>query len=89
MRWTVKLVTEAGPGQVAEEALLSLDRAEGLKIEDLGLTLAESRELLGAIQRSVVAAQTKAYAALDQYCASCGHLLRTKALQAHLCEMSG
>jgi hypothetical protein len=33
------------PGQVTEKALLSLDRAEDLKVEDLGLTLAESREL--------------------------------------------
>jgi hypothetical protein len=78
MRWTIKLVTEAGSEQATEETLLHLERREDLVIEELGLTLAESRRLLEALQRSVVVAQAKAYGALEQSCCHCGRVLHTK-----------
>jgi hypothetical protein len=57
MRWTVVLVAEMEKGQRVEQPLLSLVRDQQVVLEQLGLTLAEGKRLLQAVQQRVVAAQ--------------------------------
>ena len=57
MTFQIRLVAIADNGQGQVHDIMSLQRTE-LKMETLGLTLAEGKAILSAIQRVVVEAQT-------------------------------
>ena len=65
----VVAIADNGPGQVHD--IMSLQRTE-LKMETLGLTLAEGKSILSEIQRLVVEAQTAECVTAHRHCPDCG-----------------
>jgi hypothetical protein len=58
MRWVLRLVETGADAPSRNVDLMEICRPEGLgEIADLGLTLAEAKQLLTSIQRAVVASQ--------------------------------
>ena len=72
MKFRVQLVIERGNGvpDVVEE--IGVFQRGQLRAEDLGLTLAEARELLRGLQQAVVTEQTAQFAEEQTHCPSCG-----------------
>jgi hypothetical protein len=73
MGWIVRLV-EMGtdePGRSVDVLEIGQLRDLG-EIANLGLTLAEAKQLLGRVQQAVVTAQAREHAALRPDCSSCG-----------------
>lgn len=54
MRWTVTLVAEVEPGQRVEHEIAAVDRDERITPATLGLSIAEGKTVLAAIQARVV-----------------------------------
>jgi hypothetical protein len=71
MRWTVVLVSETEKRQRVEQPLLSLVRDQQVVLEHLGLTLAEGKRLLQAVQQRMVTAQVKRHGAVYGRCGHC------------------
>jgi hypothetical protein len=73
MGWVVRLV-EVGTEQPGRSVdVLEIGQLRDLhEIADLGLTLAEMKQLLGRVQQAVVAAQAQEHAILRPDCSSCG-----------------
>ena len=78
MRWTVVLVAETEAGQRIEQPLLSVVRDQRFVLEHLGLTLAEGKRLLSALQHRMVQAQVERHGAVYRRCGHCRRKLRTK-----------
>ena len=55
--WRVKLVAEVRPGVVTETELARIERDEDAGLADLGLQLAEVKQLAAALQAQIVPAQ--------------------------------
>jgi hypothetical protein len=72
MRFRVQLVIERDNGtpDVVEE--IGVFQRGQLRAENLGLTLAEARELLRGLQQAVVTEQTAEFAEKQTHCPSCG-----------------
>ncbi len=66
---------DAAPGEAEE--VLSLENRTDL-LEEVGLSLAESKALLFAIQHRVVALQTEDWMKQRRRCETCGRRLRVK-----------
>jgi hypothetical protein len=81
MRWTVVLVAETEKGQRVEQPLLSFVRDQQVVLEHLGLTLAEGKRLLQAVQQRMVVAQVKRHGAVYRRCGHCKRKLSTKGYQ--------
>ena len=71
MIFQFRVVTIADNGQEQVDEITSLQRTE-LKMETLGLTLAEGKSILSEIQRLVVEAQTAECVAAYRHCPDCG-----------------
>ncbi len=72
MKFRVQLVIEGNddtPGVVEE--IGAFERGQ-LRAEDVGLTLAEARDLLRGLQQAVVTEQTARFAEEQSHCPSCG-----------------
>src|SRR5712691_11306498 len=67
---------DAEPGEAAEE-VVSLEKRTD-RLEEVGLSLAESKALLAAIQHRVVGLQTEAWMKQRRHCETCGRRLRVK-----------
>jgi len=74
MTFPIRVVAMADDGQEQVHGITSLQRTE-LKMETLGLTLAEGKAILSAIQRVVVEAQTAHCVAAHRQCSNCGQPL--------------
>jgi hypothetical protein len=60
MEWTLRLVGAGMDGQPRSCDVMVISRPDGLgEIADLGITLAEAKQLLVQVQQQVVAAQAK------------------------------
>ena len=81
MKWTVVLVSETEQGQRVEQPLLSLVRDQQVVLEHLGLTLAEGKRLLQAVQQRMVAAQVKRHGTVYRRCGHYKRKLSTKGYQ--------
>jgi hypothetical protein len=81
MRWTVVLVAETDKRQRVEQPLLSSVRDQQVVLEHLGLTLAEGKRLLRAVQQRMVAAQVTRHGAVYRRCGHCKRKLSTKGYQ--------
>jgi hypothetical protein len=78
MRVKVQLVIGAddgGPDMIHDVAVLEKDCQ---RIEQLGLTLAEAKQLLTQLQQHVVAHQAAAFVTLRSQCEACGAPLQRK-----------
>ncbi|HEX8811036.1 MAG TPA: ISKra4 family transposase, partial [Terracidiphilus sp.] len=72
MKFRVQLVIESNddrPGVVEEIGVF--ERGQ-LRAENLGLTLAEARELLRGLQQAVVTEQTAQFSEEQTHCPTCG-----------------
>src|SRR5262245_32379472 len=75
----VQLVSVAEDGSESTEDLLVLSK-EHERLEQLGLTLAEGKQLLREVQRRVVEQQAVAYLATHMACPTCG---RRRSIKDH------
>jgi hypothetical protein len=72
MKVRVQVIIESdsgAPETITEVASMPRD---ALQLEELGLTLAEAKAMLAAIQRTMVMAQAQAYVTQQQTCPHCG-----------------
>ena len=76
--WRVKLVAEVRPGVLTETELARIERDEDAGLADLGLQLAEAKQLAAALQAQIVPAQVAVVGKRRRSCFSCGRLLASK-----------
>jgi hypothetical protein len=79
MEWVLKLEAKSGWGEVETIEVGRLERrVSGLTAEELGLTLAESKTLLGELARLVLQTQVEEFVTCDRVCGSCLRLRRLR-----------
>jgi hypothetical protein len=79
MEWVLKLEARSGWGDVETIEVGRLEcRVTGLGAEELGLTLAESKALLGELARLVLQTQVEEFITSDRVCGSCRGLRRLR-----------
>jgi hypothetical protein len=78
MVWRVKLVAELEPGLTTEVEIARLERDEQAGLADLGLRLAEAKQLTAALQAQMVPAQVIRVGELGRSCVVCGGALAGK-----------
>jgi hypothetical protein len=84
MEWTLRLVGTGIDGQSRSCDALAISRPDGLgDIANLGLTLAEARQLLAQVQQAVVAAQAHHHAMFRPDCQSCGGRCHARDWRTH------
>ncbi|MEM7789197.1 MAG: ISKra4 family transposase, partial [Bacteroidota bacterium] len=71
-------LTATGPNGQTDTVELAVLRKDAERLGDLGLTLAESKGLLAALQREVVQRQAGAHAEARRCCPDCGRRRRKK-----------
>ena len=77
MKYTVHVVITTDEGQTETREIACVER-EDLTPTTLGLTLAEGKTILKALQEVVVEQQMTAYLKTQRPCTHCGHLQRSK-----------
>jgi hypothetical protein len=70
--WRVKLVAELRPGVTTETEIARIERGEEACLAELGLRLAEAKQLTAALQAEMVSAQVAALGERRRRCAACG-----------------
>jgi len=78
MVWRVKLVAELEPGLTTEVEVTRLERDEQAGLTDLGLRLAEAKQLTAALQAVMVPAQVTMVGEHRRFCVACGDVLASK-----------
>ena len=78
MVWRVKLVAELEPGLTTEVEVARLERDEQAGLADLGLRLAEAKQLTAALQAEMVPAQVTMVGERRRSCEACGGVLASK-----------
>jgi hypothetical protein len=82
--WILRLVKTGAGGDDPGTDVMEIAKLGDLRdIANLGLSLAEAKEMLGAIQREVVAAQARDHAARRPSCRSCGGACHVKDYRQH------
>ena len=76
--WRVKLVAELRPGVTTETEVARIERDEQAGLADLGLRLAEMKQITAALQAEIVPAQMDMVGELRRGCSSCGRRLASK-----------
>jgi hypothetical protein len=76
--WRVKLVTELQAGETTEVEVACIKRDEQVDLSDLGLRLAEAKQLTSALQAVIVPAQVTIAGEHGCICAACGRRLASK-----------
>jgi len=76
--WRVKLVTELEAGETTEVEVARLERDEQASLADLGLRLAEAKQLMAAIQAEIVPAQVTVASEHRRTCVACEGELASK-----------
>ena len=74
----VKLVTELPAGEPTEVELACFERDEQLGLADLGLSLAEAKQLTAALQAKMVPTQVIVVGERRRWCEACGAVLASK-----------
>jgi hypothetical protein len=77
MKIEIRLRIDAGDGEACDEEVLVLDKPHD-RLEQIGLSLDEAKDLLGRVQERLVGAQAGAYAAEHRHCGACDAPLRSK-----------
>ena len=70
--WRVKLVTELQAGETTEVEVARIERDEQVGLADLGLRLAEAKQLTAALQAEMVPAQVTIAGERRRTCEACG-----------------
>ena len=84
MRWVLRLVETKGEGQSQCTDVMEITRPDDLgNIADLGLTLAEAKELQARVQQEVAAAQARGHAVRRPNCRSCTGRCHVKDYRDH------
>jgi hypothetical protein len=78
MVWWVKLVAELASGVTTEVEVARLERDEQAGLADLGLRLAEAKQLTAALQAEMVPAQVTMVGERRRSCEACGSILASK-----------
>src|SRR3954468_9616268 len=76
--WRVKLVAELRPGVMTETEVARIERDEQAGLAELGLQLAEAKQLTAALQAEMVSAQVAVVGERRRGCATCGRGLASK-----------
>jgi hypothetical protein len=83
--WILRLVEISAMGEGQAQDVMEIDRPGGLgDIAALGLTLSETKQLLAALQREIVAAQVREHATRRPTCSRCGGACRVKDHREHV-----
>ncbi len=84
MAWIVRLVKAAADGEEQCVDVMTINRPDDLgDIGTLGLTLAEGKRLLAALQQEIVAAQARDHAIRRPDCRGCNSVCRVKDYRDH------
>jgi hypothetical protein len=84
MEWTLRLVGTGMDGQSRSCDVMVISRPDDLgQITNVGLTLAEAKQLLAQIQQKVVDGQANHHAMVRPDCRSCGGRYHTKGWRPH------
>jgi hypothetical protein len=79
MGWVLRLVESGVEGSPGSVDVLGIDRPGDLRnLANLGLKLAQGKQLLSQVQQAVVAAQCRDHAAQWPACRVCGAVCRVK-----------
>jgi len=79
MEWVVKLEARSGWGEVETIEVATIKRrVVGLTAEEVGLTLAEGKDLLGELGRLVLQTQMEEYTTCARVCPCCMKLRRQR-----------
>src|SRR5271166_5569532 len=78
MVWRVKLVAEPEPGLTTEVEVARFERDEQAGLADLGLRLAEAKQLTAALQAEMVPVQVTMVGEHRRLCEACGSVLASK-----------
>jgi hypothetical protein len=78
MKFTVQLVVWTDTGQAETVQEVAVVEKESERVEHLGLTLAEAKQLLKRLQHHMVERQTTAYLSARAHCQACGRALLVK-----------
>jgi hypothetical protein len=82
--WIVRLVKLGADGETRCTEVMEISRSDGISdIANLGLTLAEAKQLLAGAQQAIVTAQTEDHAARRPACPHCGGVCRVKDYRQH------
>lgn len=84
MRWIVKVIFEAAPGNIVEHEIVTLDRPDLLSPATVGLSIVEGKAILEGLQNQMVAAQVRQHNVSLRSCSRCGKAFRTKAITSPL-----
>jgi len=76
--WRVKLVAELRPGVMTETEIARIERDEQAGLAELGLRLAEAKQLTAALQAQILPAQVAAVGERRRLCVACGRVLASK-----------
>src|SRR3954462_12835200 len=76
--WRVKLVAELRPGVMTETEVARIERDEQAGLAELGLQLAEAKQLTAALQAQIVPAQVAVMGERRRGCGACGRGLASK-----------
>src|SRR5579864_4812214 len=82
MKIKVQVVIQSDDGTVGQARDIACLERDDLTPATLGLTLNEGKQLLAALQETLVTQQVDAYNAQPQQCAHCGATLARKGTQA-------
>jgi len=78
LMWRVKLVSELPAGVTTEVEIARLERDEQAGVAELGLRLAEAKQLTAALQAEMVPAQVTMVGERRRSCVTCGCVLASK-----------
>jgi len=76
--WRVKLVAELQPAVTTETEVARIERDEQAGLAELGLQLAEAKQLTAALQAQIVPAQVAVVGECRRSCVACGRVLASK-----------
>jgi hypothetical protein len=71
MKWTVTLVAETEPGHVKTHALGQIEREATITPASLGLSIAEGKAIVAALQTAMVTAQVERHGEALRPCPHC------------------
>jgi len=76
--WRVKLVAEFETGETTEVEVARLERDEQAGLADLGLRLAEAKQITAALQAEIVPVQVTIASEYRRTCVACAGQLASK-----------
>ena len=78
MKWTVTLTAETAPGDVRTHELGQIEREDTITPASLGLSIAEGKTIVAALQSAIVTAQVERHGEALRPCPHCARPRTTK-----------